>query len=130
MKKSLSHPTPTVYGIPNCDSVKKARVWMDEHAPSYVFHDFKKQGVPEDALDFWLSNVSWEVLLNRKGTTWRKLSPELQAKVNDAKSARTLMQENPSVIKRPVIVVGKTVMVGVNPETWGNVINRLRREQV
>jgi Spx/MgsR family transcriptional regulator len=122
MKKSLSHPTPTVYGIPNCDSVKKARVWMEEHAPSYVFHDFKKQGVPEAALDFWLSKVSWEVLVNRKGTTWRKLAPEQQAKVSDAKSARTLMLETPSVIKRPVVVVGDSVMVGVNPEAWGSVI--------
>jgi arsenate reductase (glutaredoxin) len=123
MKKSLSHPTPTVYGIPNCDSVKKARVWMDEHAPSYVFHDFKKQGVPEEALDFWLSKVSWEVLVNRKGTTWRKLTPEHQAKVSDAKSARALMLDNPSVIKRPVVVVGESVTVGVNPEAWHSVIN-------
>jgi arsenate reductase len=123
MKKSLSHPTPTVYGIPNCDSVKKARVWMEEHAPSYEFHDFKKQGVPEEALDFWLSKVSWEVLVNRKGTTWRKLSAEHQARVNDTKSARTLMLENPSVIKRPVVVVGDSVTVGVNPEAWHSVIN-------
>jgi arsenate reductase-like glutaredoxin family protein len=96
---------------------------MDEHAPTYVFHDFKKQGVPEDALDFWLSKVSWEVLVNRKGTTWRKFAPELQAKVNDAQSARALMLENPSVIKRPVVVVGETVTVGVNPEAWGSVIH-------
>jgi Spx/MgsR family transcriptional regulator len=123
MKKSLSHPTPTVYGIPNCDSVKKARVWMDEHAHSYVFHDFKKQGVPEDALDFWLSKVSWEVLVNRKGTTWRKLSPEHQSKVNDARSARALILDNPSVIKRPVVVVGESVTVGVNPEAWRSVTN-------
>ena len=96
---------------------------MDEHAPSYVFHDFKKQGVPEDALDFWLSKVSWEVLVNRKGTTWRKLTPESQAKVNDAKSARALMLEHPSVIKRPVVVVGETVTVGVNPAAWVSVID-------
>ena len=96
---------------------------MEEHAPSYEFHDFKKQGVPEEALDFWLSKVSWEVLVNRKGTTWRKLAPDLQSKVNDAHSARALMLENPTVIKRPVVVVGETVMVGVNPEAWGSVIN-------
>ena len=123
MKKSISHATPTVYGIPNCDSVKKARTWMDQHAPGYVFHDFKKQGVPADALDFWLSKVDWEILVNRKGTTWRKLSPALQAQVNDAPSARRLMLENPSVIKRPVVVVGDTVTVGVNPEAWGSVIH-------
>ena len=95
---------------------------MDEHAPTYVFHDFKKQGVPEDALDFWLSKVSWEVLVNRKGTTWRKLSPEHQARVNDTKSARTLMLENPSVIKRPIVVKNTAVIVGVNPEAWQRVV--------
>ena len=121
MKKSLSHLTPTVYGIPNCDSVKKARTWMDEHDLTYVFHDFKKQGVPPDALDFWLSKVGWEVLVNRKGTTWRKLAPEVQAQVVDAPSARDLMLNNPSVIKRPVVVVGDSVTVGVNPEAWGSV---------
>jgi arsenate reductase len=123
MKKNMTHATPTVYGIPNCDSVKKARTWMDAHAPSYVFHDFKKQGVPADALDFWLSKVNWEVLVNRKGTTWRKLAPALQAQVNDVKSARALMLENASVIKRPVVVVGDNVIVGVNPEAWGSVNN-------
>ena len=122
MKKSLSHPTPTVYGIPNCDSVKKARVWMDEHAPSYVFHDFKKQGVPEEALDFWLSKVSWEVLVNRKGTTWRKLDAAVQSRVQDKASAKALMLEHASVIKRPIVVKGKDVIVGVNPERWTNVL--------
>ena len=121
MKKSLSHPTPTIYGIPNCDSVKKARTWMDEHNVVYVFHDFKKQGVPPDALDFWLSKVNWDVLVNRKGTTWRKLAPELQTQVLDVSSARDLMLANPSVIKRPVVVMGDTVTVGVNPQAWGSV---------
>ena len=123
MKKSLSHPIPTVYGIPNCDSVKKARTWMDQHADAYAFHDFKKQGVPPDALDLWLAQVGWEVLVNRKGTTWRKLAPELQAKITDSKSARALMLETPSVIKRPVVVAGNSVVVGVNPEAWAGVID-------
>lgn len=122
MKKSLSHPTPTVYGIPNCDSVKKARVWMDEHAPSYVFHDFKKQGVPPEAVDLWLKHVSWEVLVNRKGTTWRKLDPALQASVVDNASARALILEHASVVKRPVVVQDQAVVVGVNPEAWASVV--------
>lgn len=122
MKKSLSQPIPTLYGIPNCDSVKKARTWMDDNAVHYVFHDFKKQGVPPGALDLWLSQVGWEVLVNRKGTTWRKLTPEQQAKVTDATTARTLMLETPSVIKRPVMVVGHSVMVGVNPQAWQTVM--------
>ncbi|PQA79779.1 ArsC family reductase [Limnohabitans sp. TS-CS-82] len=112
----------TVYGIPNCDSVKKARVWLSEHGIDYTFHDFKKQGVPTVAVDLWLSQVSWEVLVNRKGTTWRKLDPALQASVTDAASARALMLEHASVIKRPVVVKGQTTIVGVNPEAWQRVV--------
>ena len=117
------HNTPTVYGIPNCDSVKKARAWMDAHGVTYTFHDFKKQGVPEDALDQWLAQVGWETLLNRKGTTWRKLTPEIQADITDAASARRLMLTQASVIKRPVVVCGQTVLVGVNPEQWQRVLS-------
>ena len=116
--------TPTVYGIPNCDSVKKARTWMDEHGIAYTFHDFKKQGVPADALDVWLRAVGWEVLVNRKGTTWRKLEPAQQNRVTDAASARALMLAQASVIKRPVVVIGKDVVVGVNPEAWTRVLGR------
>jgi hypothetical protein len=112
----------TVYGIPNCDSVKKARVWLSEHGIDYTFHDFKKQGVPAEAVDLWLSQVSWDVLVNRKGTTWRKLDPALQARVIDTASARALMLEYASVIKRPVVVKGDTVIVGVNPEAWQRVV--------
>ena len=114
--------TPTVYGIPNCDSVKKARSWMDAQGMAYQFHDFKKQGVPADALDAWLKAVGWEVLLNRKGTTWRKLDSAVQNAVTDAASARALMLAQSSVIKRPVVVVGKEVVVGVNPEAWSRVL--------
>jgi arsenate reductase (glutaredoxin) len=112
----------TVYGIPNCDSVKKARTWMDAHGQAYTFHDFKKQGVPPEALDFWLTQVGWEVLVNKKGTTWRKLDAPTQVKVTDAASARALMLAQPSVIKRPVVVVGQNVMVGVNPDAWLHVM--------
>ncbi len=112
----------TVYGIPNCDSVKKARVWLAERGADYVFHDFKKEGVPPQALDFWLSQVGWETLLNRKGTTWRKLEPSLQASVIDSQSARQVMLEHASVIKRPVCVLQGQVIVGVNPPAWQNVL--------
>ena len=118
----MSKTTITVYGIPNCDSVKKARVWFTDHGIDYVFHDFKKQGVPPEAVDLWLNQVSWEVLVNRKGTTWRKLEPALQASVVDAASARALMLAHASVIKRPVVVKGQRVIVGVNPEAWANVV--------
>ena len=116
--------TPIVYGIPNCDSVKKARSWMDAQGVAYTFHDFKKQGVPPAALDQWLQAVGWETLVNRKGTTWRKLDEPTQSRVVDAASARALMLAQASVIKRPVVVIGSEVMVGVNPEAWTRVLGR------
>lgn len=121
MKKNLSTQAPTIYGIPNCDSVKRARIWMDQQGVAYVFHDFKKQGVPSEALDLWLREVGWETLVNRKGTTWRKLPPEQQSRITDASQARALMLEVPSVIKRPIVVAGTSVSVGVNPEAWARV---------
>jgi arsenate reductase (glutaredoxin) len=119
----MSQATITVYGIPNCDSVKKARVWLTDRNVGHVFHDFKKQGVPPEAVDLWLQHVSWDVLVNRKGTTWRKLDPALQASVVDTASARALMLAHASVIKRPVMVQGQTVIVGVNPEAWAGVVS-------
>jgi len=119
----MSKATITVYGIPNCDSVKKARVWLTEHGIDYVFHDFKKQGVPAEAVDLWLKSVNWDILVNRKGTTWRKLDPMEQSRVTDNDSARAVMLAHPSVIKRPVVVQGQTVIVGVNPEAWTSVVS-------
>ncbi|MDI1258342.1 ArsC family reductase [Aquabacterium sp.] len=93
----------TVYGIPHCDTVKKARTWLAEQGLEFQFHDYKKQGVPADRLDAWIKAVGWEVLVNRQGTTWRKLDDAIKAGVNDADSAKALMLANASVIKRPVI---------------------------
>ena len=118
----MSKTTITVYGIPNCDSVKKARVWLSNHGVDYIFHDFKKQGVPPEAVDLWLKQVSWEVLVNRKGTTWRKLDPALQDSVTDNASARALILAHTSVVKRPVVVKGQSVIVGVNPDAWASVV--------
>lgn len=118
----MNKSTTTIYGIPNCESVKKARVWFESHGIEHVFHDFKKQGVPPDALDLWLKEVGWEVLVNRKGTTWRKLPVEVQASVGDNAAARALMLEHSSVIKRPVVVKDSTVTVGVNPQAWERVV--------
>ena len=108
----------TLYGIPNCDTVKKARAWLAESSVDYVFHDFRKQGVPRDHLDRWIAELGWEKLVNRQGTTWRKLDPAVQASVKDAASARALMLENASVIKRPVVEWGKTATVGFSPAEW------------
>ena len=102
-----------VYGIPNCNTVKKARTWLDEQGQAYVFHDYKKQGVPADRLDAWIKQVGWEVLVNRQGTTWRQLDDATKAGVVDAASARTLMLDKASVIKRPVMErAGKALCVG------------------
>ncbi|MCJ0762244.1 ArsC family reductase [Variovorax terrae] len=108
----------TVYGIPNCDTVKKARAWLAEHGVDYRFHDYKKQGVPGPQLDQWLGSVGWEKLVNRQGTTWRRLDPATQAAVQDAASARALMLAQPSVIKRPVVEWGPQTTVGFDAAAW------------
>lgn len=92
-----------LYGIPNCDSVKRARAWLAGHGAEVQFHDFKKAGVPPEALDAWIAALGWQRLLNRQGTTWRKLEPAAQAAVVDAASARAQMLAQASVIKRPVV---------------------------
>ena len=93
----------TLYGIANCDSVKRARAWLAEQGAVPQFHDFKKAGVPPDRLDAWLAAAGWQRLINQKGTTWRQLDAAAQAAVVDAASARQLMLAQSSVIKRPVI---------------------------
>ena len=94
----------TLYGIPNCDTVKRARAWLAGQGADIAFHDFKKAGVPEASLAIWIEAVGWERLLNRKGNTWRALDEGTRAAVVDAGSASALMRAQPSVIKRPVMV--------------------------
>ncbi|KRD25641.1 ArsC family transcriptional regulator [Acidovorax sp. Root275] len=112
----------TVYGIPNCDTVKKSRAWFTAQGLDHAFHDFKKQGVPAARLPDWMSAAGWEKLVNRQGTTWRKLESDTQAAVQDEESASTLMQAQPSVIKRPVVEWqhgGQThISVGFAPDQW------------
>ncbi len=117
----------TLYGIPNCDTVKKSRTWLDAHKIAYQFHDFKKLGVPADALVQWIAALGWESLVNKKGSTWRKLDAGEQSAVVDAATAKALMQRHASVIKRPVVVnaavpKGKATTaattVGYSPEVW------------
>lgn len=108
-----------VYGIPNCDSVKKARTWLASQDLDFTFHDFKKQGVPPTEIDKWLDALGWETVLNRKGTTWRKLDAAVQAGVTDSASAEKVMLAQASTIKRPVIrwPSGK-ITVGYTPDSW------------
>ena len=107
-----------LYGIPNCDTVKKARAWLSEHGHAHTFHDFKKQGVPPESLARWVQAVGWEKLLNRKGTTWRQLDDTVRAGVTDATSARAVALANPSVIKRPVVQWADGITVGFDPAAW------------
>jgi Spx/MgsR family transcriptional regulator len=109
----------TVYGISNCDTVKKARAWLAAQGLTHEFHDFKKLGVPADRLPAWESAVGWQKLLNRQGTTWRKLDPQLQAGASDAAGALALMLTHASVIKRPVVEwPGGQISVGFDADAW------------
>jgi Spx/MgsR family transcriptional regulator len=108
-----------LYGIPNCDSVRKARAWLDARGVTYTFHDFRKAGLPPDRLDRWMAAAGWEQLLNRKGTTWRTLEERTRAAVADADSARALMRSHPTLVKRPVIEWDDgRITVGFDPARW------------
>lgn len=107
-----------VYGIPNCDSVKKARAWLTGHGVAHSFHDFKKSGVPADALAIWVQAVGRDRLLNRQGTTWRKLDAATQASVVDDASTGALLQAQPSLIKRPVVCWVDGITVGFDADAW------------
>lgn len=106
-----------LYGIKNCDTVKKARKWLDNANISHDFHDFKKDGLDDRLLTRWEQAVGWEALLNRRGTTWRKLPDEVRDNIS-AQSAHDIMLDNPSIIKRPVVEYGDAVTVGFNADEW------------
>jgi Spx/MgsR family transcriptional regulator len=106
-----------LYGIPNCDTVKKARVWLDAQGLEYAFHDYKKRGADPAKLAAWSDAVGWEALLNRRGTTFRALSDADKAGIDRAKAIR-LMQASPSLIKRPVVEHSGGVLVGFDAKAW------------
>jgi arsenate reductase (glutaredoxin) len=103
--------TPTLFGIPSCDTVKKARAWLDDRGIAYAFHDYKKAGIGEPQLRAWVAELGWERLLNRAGTTFRKL-PEAEKQGLDEDKAVALMLSQPSMIKRPVLDLGDRRIVG------------------
>jgi arsenate reductase len=108
----------TLYGIPNCDTVKKARTWLADQGHDFEFHDFKKQGLARATVAGWLEQLDWEVLVNRKGMTWRNLPEERRAQVVDKASALDLMLESPSVIKRPVLDNAGKFSVGFSADQY------------
>lgn len=111
-----------VYGIPNCDTMKKAIHWLKENQIEFEFHDYKKRGISPEKLEDWLSQHSFETLINKAGTTYKKLSDEEKALIKDYLSAKNLMLEKNSVIKRPIIESDKILLIGFNPETYASVL--------
>lgn len=107
----------TIYGIRNCDTMKKAFTWLDQAGIAYQFHDYKKEGAPEPALKRWIDELGWENVLNRRGTTWRKL-PEADRQRMDATRALRAATENPSLIRRPVLEQGTILLLGFDVAQW------------
>jgi arsenate reductase (glutaredoxin) len=115
----------TIYGIRNCDTMKKARAWLDGHGVAYAFHDYKVAGIDRARLEGWAAEVGWETLLNRAGTTFRKLPEAERAKVTEATAIRLMLAE-PSMIKRPVLDLGSRRIVGFKPETYAEAFGKRR----
>ncbi|MBC8052233.1 MAG: ArsC family reductase [Sphingobacteriaceae bacterium] len=111
-----------VYGIKNCDTVKKALNWLDKNNITYEFHDYKKSGISIEKLNEWSAQLGWEPLLNKKGTTWKKLDTETQNKIQTKEAAFNLMQEKTSVIKRPLIEGGSKLLLGFNEADYLEVL--------
>jgi Spx/MgsR family transcriptional regulator len=113
-----------LYGIPNCNTVKKARTWLDENSIAYEFHDFKKQGIDEATIKQWLTQSTWDKLVNRAGMTWRNLSDAEKAAVTDNASATELMMTKTSVIKRPLLFKDGTLLaLGFDEATYQELLN-------
>ena len=106
-----------MYGIPNCDTIKKARVWLEGHGVGYVFHDYRAQGLEADRLSAWIGELGWEVLLNKSSATFRAL-PEADRQGLGAEKAKALMLANPTMIKRPVLDLGNRLLVGFRPDVY------------
>jgi arsenate reductase len=117
MEASMTAGTVTIYGIKNCDTMKKARAWLDKHGVAYDFHDYKAAGVDPQRVEAWAKEVGWETLLNRAGTTFRKLADYEKTALTE-KKAVALMAALPTMIKRPVLDVGDRIIVGFKPETY------------
>jgi len=116
----MSDQNNYIYGIRNCDTMKKAFSWLTENNIEYEFHDFKKSGIDKATLLDWISVVGWETLLNRRGMMWRKVPQEIKDSINE-NAAIKLMLETPSIIKRPVLKVGNHIEVGFKPDNYAKI---------
>jgi arsenate reductase (glutaredoxin) len=110
----------TVYGIPNCDTIKKARTWLDKNNVAYTFHDYRKDGISKEKIGQWFKELPWDKVLNKNSTTWKELSEEEKAKVTDPKAAAVLLADHTSAIKRPLIedASGKAVQIGFSEKDF------------
>ena len=115
----------TIYGIKNCDTMKKARAWLDKYGVAYDFHDYKSAGIARGALENWTRAVGWETLLNRSGRTFRALPPKDQEALSE-KKALALMAAQPAMIKRPVLDIGGELLVGFKPEQYAKAFGKAR----
>ena len=111
-----------LYGISNCDTVKKAKNWLEKNQLDYSFHDFRKQGLEPETIKEWLTQISWDKLLNKRSTTWRNLESEVQQSVN-AENIIELLVKNPTLIKRPVLKVNGIINIGFNADTYQGIFN-------
>lgn len=110
-----------IYGIPNCDTMKKARKWLQSNGVEYEFHDYKKLGIPEKKLTVWVRQKGWENVLNKRGTTWRKLDDKVRGNIDEAQAIK-IMLDNPSIIKRPVLESGGTLIIGFSEADYRQLI--------
>lgn len=117
MSRYHSAMTQTIFGIPNCDTVKKARRWLDAQGLAYRFHDLRKDGLTETRLQHWIDSVGWEKLLNRNGTTFRKLPDEQKQDLDEARAKR-LMLDHVAMIRRPIVEAGAQISVGFTEAEW------------
>ncbi len=113
----MSGKLPVMYGIPNCDTIKKARNWLKTNNIEYLFHDYKKQGIDANQLNDWLQELGWEQLINKRGTSWRKLDDDSKANMNNQLAVK-VMTDNPSIIKRPLLVINEKKILGFNENTY------------
>lgn len=120
---SYTNMKPKIYGIRNCDTMKKAFAWLDAKRIAYDFHDYKKEGVPPGKLKEWAARAGWETLANSRGPTWRKI-PEAQRENLNAARAVALLEKNSSAIRRPIVEAGRTLLIGFDPEEFARALRK------
>lgn len=113
-----------IYGIKNCNTMKKAFTWLDEHQINYQFHNYKTDGLSAELLQYFLKLVDWQSLLNTRGTTWRKLDESVRAKIDNEQAAIKIMLDNPSILKRPLLINGQRALLGFSDESYSQFVSQ------